>query len=71
MTPMELAEYSWREGHRRMADQLLTALAKACPNTIEVHQKGLIDDMKKDEDSACVAFLAFLNIMNVKSEDQS
>ena len=60
MAPLEIAEYSWREGHRQMAKQLMTMVRMKFPDMQPSRIQELTDLIKEDEDRACAAFLAFM-----------
>lgn len=67
---MEIAEYSWREGHRHMAEQLLMAVYKKFPNIQQSRFQELAADIKEEEDEACAAFLHFVETMMDRSPDK-
>ena len=64
MTPLEIAEYSWREGHRHMAELFLTVVLDKFPDMQPSRFQELASLIKEDEEAACAAFLALLDTTN-------
>ena len=62
MTPLEIAEYSWREGYRRIAGDMLASAARTIQHLPESRLMELADEFKEAEDRACADFLAFIEM---------